>query len=104
MEDSGQLHAPNALAREKTPGTDCTGRWVGPKGPDVLEKTISCPCRDSNSGSLIRSLVTISNSHCGSYLQNRVSYKDIKCAAFFINLLLPLSWALAKLKYGNRPV
>ena len=40
-------------------------------------------------------------SHCGSYLQNRVSYKDIKCAAFFINLLLPLSWALAKLKYGK---
>jgi hypothetical protein len=76
----------------------------GPDGLEVLEKTVSCPCRDSNSRSLIRSLVLYQMSHCGSYLQNRVSYKDIKCAAFFINLLLPIFWALAKLKYGNKPI
>jgi hypothetical protein len=33
MEVSGQRHAPAALypPGEKTPGTHCTGRWVGPR-------------------------------------------------------------------------
>jgi hypothetical protein len=34
MEVSGQRHAPAALyPRGKTPGTYCTGGWVGPRGP-----------------------------------------------------------------------
>jgi hypothetical protein len=41
----GQHHAPAALPQGKTPGTHCTGGWVGPRaGPDGCEK--SRPHRD----------------------------------------------------------
>jgi hypothetical protein len=47
----GQCHAPAALyPREKTPGTHCTGGWVGPRAGLDTEATgkISCLCRGSN--------------------------------------------------------
>jgi hypothetical protein len=48
---SGQSHAPAALyPGERTPGTHCTGGWVGPRAgldTEVREK-ILCPCRESN--------------------------------------------------------
>jgi hypothetical protein len=48
---SGQRHAPAALCpRERTPGTHCTGGWVGPgAGLDTETRgKILCPCRGSN--------------------------------------------------------
>jgi hypothetical protein len=48
---SGQLHAPAALCpRERTPGTHCTGGWVGLRaGLDTEARgKILCPCRGSN--------------------------------------------------------
>jgi hypothetical protein len=48
---SGQRHAPAALcAGERTPGTHCTGGWVGLRaGLDTeVRGKILCPCRGSN--------------------------------------------------------
>jgi hypothetical protein len=49
---SGQRHAPAALLLpgERTPGTHCTGGWVGPRaGLDTEDRgKIRCPCRGSN--------------------------------------------------------
>jgi hypothetical protein len=48
---SGQRHAPAALYRRgKTPGTHCTGGWVGPRaGLDTEDRgKILYPCRRSN--------------------------------------------------------
>jgi hypothetical protein len=50
---SGQHHAPAALyPRGRTPGTHCTGGWVGPRaGLDTEARgKILCPCRGSNPG------------------------------------------------------
>jgi hypothetical protein len=48
---SGQHHAPAALCPgERTPGTHCTGGWVGPRAgldTEVIGKLL-CPCRGSN--------------------------------------------------------
>jgi hypothetical protein len=55
---SGQHHAPAALyTRERTPGTHCTGGWVGPRaGLDTeAKRKILCLCRGSNSGRPVRS-------------------------------------------------
>jgi hypothetical protein len=41
MEVSGQLHAPDALLRDKSPGTHWIGGWVGPRaGRDALVKRL----------------------------------------------------------------
>jgi hypothetical protein len=48
---NGHLHAPAALCSgERTPGTHCTGGWVGPRaGLDTeVRGKILCPCRRSN--------------------------------------------------------
>jgi hypothetical protein len=48
---SRQHHAPAALTpREKTPGTHCTGGWVGPRAGLNAEarRKILCSCRGSN--------------------------------------------------------
>jgi hypothetical protein len=49
---SGQRHAPAALLPpgERTPGTHCTGGWVGLRaGLDTEARgKIRCPCRGSN--------------------------------------------------------
>jgi hypothetical protein len=48
---SGQRHAPAALTLgERTPGTHCTGGWVGPRaGLDTEDRgKILCLCRGSN--------------------------------------------------------
>jgi hypothetical protein len=48
---SGQRHASAVLCPgERTPGTHCTGGWVGPKaGLDTeVRGNILCPCRGSN--------------------------------------------------------
>jgi hypothetical protein len=48
---SDQRHAPAALCPgERTPGTHCTGGWVGPRaGLDTEDRgKILCPCRRSN--------------------------------------------------------
>jgi hypothetical protein len=55
---SGQRHAPAALyPREKTPGTHCTGGWVGRRaGLDAEARgKILCLCRGSNPGRPVRS-------------------------------------------------
>jgi hypothetical protein len=47
MEVSGQVHAPTALYPQERLGTQCTGRWVGPRaGLDRCGK--SRPHRDSD--------------------------------------------------------
>jgi hypothetical protein len=51
MEVSGQRYAPAAICpREGTPGTHCTGGWVGPRaGLDTeVRGKILCPYRGSN--------------------------------------------------------
>jgi hypothetical protein len=48
---SGQRHAPSAVfPEERTPGTHCTGGWVGLRaGLDTeVRGKIICPCRGSN--------------------------------------------------------
>jgi hypothetical protein len=48
---SGQRHAPTAFCYgERTPGTHCTGGWVGLRaGLDTkIRGKILCPCRGSN--------------------------------------------------------
>jgi hypothetical protein len=48
---SGQRHATAAFCPgERTPGTHCTGGWVGPRaGLDTeVRGKILCPCRGSN--------------------------------------------------------
>jgi hypothetical protein len=53
MEVSGQLHATAALPPEETaPGTHWIGGCLGPRaGPDAMvQRKISCPCRESNPG------------------------------------------------------
>jgi hypothetical protein len=48
---NGQRHTPAALYPvERTPGTHCTGGWVGPRaGLDAEARgKILCPCRGSN--------------------------------------------------------
>jgi hypothetical protein len=61
MEVSGQCHAPAALCSgERTPGTHCTGGWVGPRaGLDTeVRGKILCPCRGSNPDhSIVQSVV-----------------------------------------------
>jgi hypothetical protein len=49
MEVNGQLHAPAALSRERTPGTDWIGGWVSPTaGLDAVEyRNISCLYQES---------------------------------------------------------
>jgi hypothetical protein len=57
MEVSGQLHAPTG---ERTPGTHCTGGWVGPRaGLDKEARgKILCPCQGSNpDGPVFQSVV-----------------------------------------------
>jgi hypothetical protein len=47
----GQRHAPAALCPgERTPGTNCTGGWVGPRAGlnTEVRRKILCPCRGSN--------------------------------------------------------
>jgi hypothetical protein len=54
MEVNCQFHALAALiSGEISPGTHCTGGWVGPKtNLDAMEKRkIFGPCRESNSNS-----------------------------------------------------
>jgi hypothetical protein len=51
MEVSGQLHAPAALTpRERVPGTDWIGGWVGPRVilDSVVKTEIPSPRRESN--------------------------------------------------------
>ena len=50
MAVGGQHHAPAVLPPEKSPGTYCTGGWVGPRaGLDgYREEKIFCPYRGSN--------------------------------------------------------
>jgi hypothetical protein len=50
MEVSGQLHAPAALPpRERAPGTQWIGGWVGPRAVlDTVMKKIPSPRRESN--------------------------------------------------------
>jgi hypothetical protein len=53
---SGQRHAPAALCPgERTPGTHCTGGWVGLRAGLDTEVTgkILCPCRGSNPDHLV---------------------------------------------------
>jgi hypothetical protein len=55
---SGQRHASAALyPGERTPGTHCTGGWVGPRaGLDTEARVkILCACRGSNPGRPVRS-------------------------------------------------
>jgi hypothetical protein len=55
---SGQRHAPSVLyPLERTPGTHCTGGWVGPRaGLDTEARgKILCLCRASNLGRPVRS-------------------------------------------------
>jgi hypothetical protein len=55
---SGQHHAPAELnPGERTPGTHCTGGWVGPRaGLDAeARRKILCLCRGSNPGRSVRS-------------------------------------------------
>jgi hypothetical protein len=55
---SGQHHAPAALyPLERTPGTHCTGDWVGPRaGLDAeARKKILYLCRGLNLGCPVRS-------------------------------------------------
>jgi hypothetical protein len=60
---SGQRHAPATLyPGERTPGTHCTGGWVGPRaGLDtVVRGKIICPFRGSNPNRpVVQSLDTI---------------------------------------------
>jgi hypothetical protein len=56
MEESGQLHAPDALPPRRAPGTHCIGRWIDPKaGLDAVEKRKILHCRESNAGRPARS-------------------------------------------------
>jgi hypothetical protein len=51
MTVSGQRRAPAGLCPgERTPGTHCTGGWVGPRAGLDTEVTgkILCPCRGLN--------------------------------------------------------
>jgi hypothetical protein len=51
MEVSGQLHVPAALLpRDRDPGTDWIGGWVGPRAvlDAVMKLKIHSPCRESN--------------------------------------------------------
>jgi hypothetical protein len=55
---SGQRHAPAAFyPGEKTPGTNWTGVWVGPRAGLDAEagRKILCLCRGSNLGRAVRS-------------------------------------------------
>jgi hypothetical protein len=58
---SGQHQAPATLypftPAERTPGTHCTGGWVGPRaGLDAEARgKILCHCRGSNPGRAVRS-------------------------------------------------
>jgi hypothetical protein len=68
---SGQRHAPAALyPRERTPGTYCTGDWVGPRaGLDAqARRKILCLCRRSNPDRLARSQTLYRLSYRGSRL------------------------------------
>jgi hypothetical protein len=55
MEVCGQLHALVVLPGGTAPGTHCIGGWVGPRVDlDAVDsRKISCPCRESNSGSMV---------------------------------------------------
>jgi hypothetical protein len=75
LEVSGQLHAPAALAPEKSPGTHFIGGWVDPRaGLDDMEKwkfftlpglgTPASPGRPARSQSLYRL------SYPGSYVSS----------------------------------
>jgi hypothetical protein len=58
---------PRFAPRERTPGTHCTGGWVGPRaGLDTEARgKIFCPCRGSNPGRPVRSQTL----YCLSYKQ-----------------------------------
>jgi hypothetical protein len=74
---SGQRHAPFALCTgEKTPGTHCTGGWVGLRaGLDTEDKAkIFRLCRESN---LDRSVVQSVVRHYADWATQLLSYGKI---------------------------
>jgi hypothetical protein len=70
MEVSGQLNAPAALPRRKSPGTHWRGGRVGPiAGRDAVEKwKTSYPCRESNPDRPVRSQSLYQPSYPGSFI------------------------------------
>jgi hypothetical protein len=63
---SGQRHAPAALCSwEKTPGTHCTGGWVGLRADldTEVRGKILCLCRGSNPGRSDTTLTELSECH-----------------------------------------
>jgi hypothetical protein len=63
---------PRFTPRERTPGTHCTGSWVGPRaGLDAEARgKILCPCRGSNPDRPARSQMLYYLSYRGSQLMN----------------------------------
>jgi hypothetical protein len=103
---SGQRHALAALChRERTPGTHCTGGWVGLRAglESEVRGKILCPCRGSNPDRpVFQSVVT----HCTGWAtpaptcngggHNLTEYTDRQVCEHFPDvcntLIMPFTW------------
>ena len=96
MEVSGHLNGPAALLSGKKPGTHWIGGWVGDRdGLNVLEKKISWPYRDSNSGpfrpspSLVLLKLFFLAYHCHNTIRVHVTLGTANINEYFQDTGLP---------------
>jgi hypothetical protein len=86
---SGLRHAPAAIYPwERTPGTHCTGDWVGPR-PDLdteAREKILCLCRESNLDRPVVQSVARHCTDCATPARCKVEYRGKIFSVFHITV------------------